>query len=194
MTINLSRFLKGYLDYQNLELFLEKEKGAGGMGESFFLVLIGQCLSFLALSLAFALGYSMLPGWTSIPPGQAIASFFVMAVIVNTAGFYITAALVFAGSKLLGGKGAFGAQAYLMGIVTFAAAVVSSPFIVLVVLLSQDALALLPQLAALVLGLYQLYAFYRLVRAAHGLSMLRALVVMLAALIALWLLFSFTIG
>jgi len=194
MTTNLSQFLKGYVDYKNLDSFLEKEKGAGGLKESVFLVLIGQCISFLTISLAFAIGYTIIPGWAALRPDQAIISFFVMTVIVNAIIFYLTAALVFAGSKLLGGKGAFGTQAYLMGIVTFAAAVVSSPFIVLFVLLSQSALALLPQFAVLVLGVYQLYVFYKLVRATHGIPMLQALGVMLAALMALGLLFTFGFG
>lgn len=194
MTASISRFLAGYVDFKNLEPFLEKEKGAGGLSESFFLALTGQCLSFLALSLAFAFGYLAIPDWAAIQLGQVVSSLFVMTVIVNTLIFYITAALVFAGSKLLGGKGAFGTQAYLMGIVTFAAAAVSFPVIALAVLLPRGGLALLIQLVALLLGAYQLYAFYLLVRAAHGISMFRALVVMLATVVTIWLLFGFATG
>lgn len=191
---NMLGFVAGYVDYKGLDAFFTKESGAGGLKESFFLVLIGQCISFLTISLAFWLGYLTIPGWGALPLGQAVTSFFVMTIIVNTVVFYITAALIFACAKLLGGKGTLESQAYLMGTVTLSAGIISSPFIILFVLLSQGAAGMVLSLAVLALGIYQLYAVYKLVRAVHGLDMLRALGAMLATLVALWLAFSFFMG
>lgn len=187
---DISRWLRAYVDFGRLDRFISAEKGNGGLKESLVLVLLGNSLAFLAIAAAMLAGVLLFPAWSALPLGTVLTSVFVSLIFGYTLVFLLTTGLIFAISRLLDGTGGFAEQVYVLGIFNLCANLLSLPFVMLSVLLGQSQLAVLLQLAIVMLGVYQLYVFYRTVRTLHSLSMLRSLAVLLLAIIALWLLFT----
>jgi hypothetical protein len=167
-----------YADFRNIGSFIEDEKGGGPLRESVPIILYAQSISFASLFLAFLAG-SLLPvQQPPFPLWQAFIGFFILIIAGGTLVFYMSAGLFFLVSKLFGGSGSLSAQTRLLALITACANILAAPFSFLLVLISQvpalSAASLLIRGALLLLGFYQLYAFYVTIEKVHSLSWLRA--------------------
>lgn len=186
---NAIRWLNGYFDFSRLDVFIGAEKSRGGLQESLVIVLLGNALSFLVMSIAFMLNTFLLGA--ALP---SMGNVLVVFLAGYTMVFYATSWLIYVFARLLDGKGSFNEQAYMMAAFNFCSNIVSAPVALLVLVLAANPLVALFQLAAMLLGVYNMYIFYRTVRSLHSLSALRALAVLALTVIALWIVFTAVLG
>ena len=140
----------------------------------------------MALVLAFAMPLA------GVPITVAGAIFLLIAYPIGSviAGF-ICSLVYYIVAKLMGGKGSFWEQTYGMALVSGGIALMMAPFSVLQVL---PLVGWLFGLAGFAVALYGIISQYRMIRAVHSLSQLRAIVVLLVPAILIMALIFFVIG
>jgi len=140
----------------------------------------------MALVLAFALPAIGVP-FTIAGAVMLLIAYPALSVI----GGFVISALYFALAKALGGKGGFYEQSYCMALVSGGVVLMMAPF---------NLLQLFPLigwifgLLGLAIALYGIISQYRMIRAVHGLSQLRAIVVLLVPALLLMALIFIVIG
>ncbi len=183
----LFTWLRRYVDFKNLDSFIAEEKGSGSIKDSLLIIFVAQLVSLVTLFIATMLSSYIFPA-SAIPPDQILLGLIVIILVGGIVIFYLTAGLIFGISKLLGGKGELAAQARFMAIVTLCSNVISAPLAFISIFFTSGSLAafVISFLVSLI-GLYELYAFYKTIRATHSISMFRALVALAGTLLVLYI-------
>lgn len=169
-----------------------KEKKNAGMASAaamfglIGLVEAGVAIIVMALVLAFALPI------VGIPFTIAGAVVMLIAYPVGTVIFgFIGSALYYIVAKLLGGKGGFFEQAYCMALVSGGVVLMMAPFNVLQI---APLVGWVFGLLGLAVALYGIISQYRMIRAVHELSQLRAIVVLVVPALLIVAFVMFVIG
>jgi len=166
-----------------------KNSGWGSAASTFALMGLVQAviaIIVMALVLAFALPVVGLP-FTIIGAIMMLIAYPILSVI----GGFLLSALYFIVAKVLGGKGGFTVQTYCMALVSGGVMLMMLPFNILQI---APLIGWIFGLLGLVVALYGLISQYRMIRAVHSLSQLRAAVVLLVPIVLLVLLVLFVIG
>ena len=83
-------WLKRYVDFKNLEGFINDERGTGSLKDSLLIVFIAQMVSLLTLFLATIISSILFPVTTQTP-GQLVLGLTVIVLIGGIVIFYLTA-------------------------------------------------------------------------------------------------------
>jgi hypothetical protein len=182
-------WVKAYPDYRNLPRIAVEESARGSLKESVVLVGIAQLASFVSISSAIIIASPSL-----LPAGGSLSAAILDLLKLSVVGlflFYVISGMFYASARLLGGKGSFGRQSYVLAAFSLCNNLFSAPF----TLFSQ-----VPQMGGylqaivLVIGLYGIYAQYHGIKAAHGLSTMRAALAMAGTWLVLMLLTALVIS
>jgi len=170
----------------------EAEKKNADMGSSTLnLALVGLVhavvtIILMALALALALPFIGLP-ITIVGAVMMLIAYPVGAVILGFVGslvYYIVA-------KLLGGKGSFWEQTYCITLVSGGVSLMMAPLNILQVV---PLIGWIFSLVGMVIALYGMISQYRMIRAVHSLSQLRAIVVILVPAVLILAFIFFVVG
>jgi len=140
----------------------------------------------MALVLAFALPIIGVP-FTIAGAVMLIIAYPILSVI----GGFAISALYFALAKVLGGKGGFYEQSYCMALVSGGVVLMMAPFSLLQLF---PLIGWIFGLLGLAIALYGIISQYRMIRAVHSLSQLRAIVVLVVPALLLMALIFILIG
>jgi len=169
------------------------EKGNANMGTSTVtLAMVGLVQAVVAIVvMALALSFA-LPALAGMPITVAGAIFMLIAYPIGSVIFGFIASLVYyIVAMVLGGKGSFWEQTYGMALVSGGIALLMAPFSVLQVI---PAVGWIFSLAGLAIAIYGIVSQYRMIRAVHSLSQLRAIVVLLVPAILIMAFVLFVVG
>jgi hypothetical protein len=187
---DIIKLVGNYLDYKNIESFID-EKKSGGLKESLFLVALAQLVSFIAMALSAWLA-SIFSPQLGLPMDLLAVVTLVVLAILGIPFFYLFSGFLFLLSKLLGGTGSYTEQTYVFSVVSFAANTVSAPFIVFMHV--NDALNFLTTIVLLPLSIYMIYVQYKTLKSVHQMSGLKSFAVIVVYLLMLiTFLFSLTV-
>jgi len=140
----------------------------------------------MALVLAFTLSF------VGVPLTIAGAVVMLIAYPIGTVIFgFIGSALYYIVAKLLGGKGSFMEQTYCMALVSGGVALMMVPFNVLQI---APLVGWMFGLLGIAVALYGIISQYRMIRAVHSLSQIRAIVVLLVPAILIMAFIFFVVG
>ncbi|MCX8197616.1 MAG: YIP1 family protein [Candidatus Micrarchaeota archaeon] len=110
---------------------------------------------------------------------SALTSVVLFPVSVFVVGF-ILSAILFAFAKIVGGKGKFSQQTYVLSLLIGGSALLQLPFQVLALL---PLIGIIFNIPILLISVYSMYSQYKLIKEAHQLSSLKAAFVVVAPLI-----------
>jgi hypothetical protein len=188
-------WFKRYVDFNNMDSFIKDEYGTGKIQESFPIIVVAQMLSLFTLVIAVLFSAILAPGQTTPAYAQLLLT---MAVIILAGGiliFYLTSGLLFAISRLLGGTGELAPQLRFMAIVTLCSNIITSPLAFISLFFAKDSMpAFALSIIVMVIGFYELFAFYKTLRAMHSISTLRALIALVGSLLVIYLISLFSFG
>ena len=168
-------WLKRYLNYPDLGAFIKDESGGNSINESIPIIITAQIISFFSLGIAFGIAAILEPSKVLPVLGQLLLSLMLMDFLAGILIFYLSSLAIFLFARLFGAQGGMGPQLRLMAIATVCSNILSAPLAVLNVILMDNTQAALPVMVVLTLvGFYELYVFYVILRKVHSLSLLRA--------------------
>ncbi len=175
-------WLKAYPDYKHLPDMAAAEKDKGGLKESVILIAIAQFLTFVSVSSAIIIAA---PSLSEAAGGTISTSAAIIALLklslIGLVIFYIISGIFYAAARLLGGKGSFASQSYVLAVFSLCNNMFSFPL----TLFSQvPPVGIIAQLLVALIGIYGIYAQYTGIKSVHQLSSWRAG----AVLAATWLL------
>lgn len=173
---------KAYPDYKRLPAMAEGEKAKGGLKDSLALIAIAQFLTFVSVSSAILIAS---PSLEQAAGGSISASAAIIALLklslIGLVLYYVISGIFFAAARLMGGKGSFASQAYVLAVFSLCNNIFSFPL----TLFSQvPPVGVVAQLLVALIGIYGIYAQYVGIKSVHSLSSWRAG----AVLAATWLL------
>lgn len=159
--------------YLHPEETYEKNRKDAGWGKIITNFALAGLVMWVALFISMVLGF-----------GTLVASTIIVALIlypvVFAAGGIISSVLYWIIAKLVGGKGSFIGQTHAFALLTGGAALLSFPFVALGNL---PLVGWLFGLAGLLVGLYNIYNYYLIIRKVHEVSSLRAVIVIVVPII-----------
>jgi hypothetical protein len=177
------------VDFNNLGSFINDENGNGKIQESFPIIVVAQFISLFTLFMAVLVSAVISPDPAS-SPSSLTQLLLGMSVIILAGGiliFYLTSGLLFAFSKLLGGSGELAPQLRFMAIATLCSNVMTSPLAFISLFFAKDSMpAVAISVVVMVVGFYELFAFYKALRAIHSIGTLRALIALVGSLLVLY--------
>lgn len=184
-------WVKSYLDFTKLDKFMETEKGAKSAYDSISIVLLAQTISVFTLMAGFAVSAFLYPSQILPIIGQLFLGLIVIVLLLGALVYYLSSGVVYLISKLLGGNGDLSSQLRVMAIASLCSNVVAAPFAFLNIVLMQNTSAAAPIMACLLItGFYEIYVFFKALRAVHRLSALRSVVTILATILILYVISS----
>ena len=74
------RIVKGYLDFKNLESFIDKEKRNGGLKESIVIVCASQLISFFGVAISMIIGAFFVPEIVAYLSAEMFGAFIIFAI------------------------------------------------------------------------------------------------------------------
>jgi hypothetical protein len=157
-----------------------KEKGSANLGEGAKHIVVAGIIAGFISGIVAALGLTAVGGVTGMAGlGAATGALAFVALLILTPIMYLIAwlvdsAIMYVFAKLLGGKGGFTQQSYLM-------ALFIAPLMLLMSILSIIPFA--GWILVLILGLYSLYLLTLALKEAHGYSTARAVLTWLIPVI-----------
>lgn len=172
--INFVKLLKNYLDYKNLEKFINTEKQNKQLSDSILPLILSQVASFVTLVGSAVVG-GFFPTEYSLMPETADYLLYLWLAVLGIPFFYVFSGIAFALSKIFAGKGKFTEQTYLLAIIAFVANTIVLP---LSILSPIPLIGLVTSIAVIVLSLYYLYAQYKILKTIHELSTLISAAIM----------------
>ncbi|MCX8175035.1 MAG: YIP1 family protein [Candidatus Micrarchaeota archaeon] len=161
-----------YTFFHPLEGYSQNKKEASAVPIAIHLVLAGL-LSFLA---SFLMG---LFGLNPLAFGIRLLGIALVPLFYLVGGF-IASAIHWILAKILGGKGSFMEQTLALSLILGGYALVAFPF---TVLSGIPCIGILFWLVIVLISLYSIYCFYLLIKEVHGISDIKALVVVLLPLV-----------
>ncbi len=172
-----------------------KQKGKGGIGDALKMVLAIGLLQAIVLSLGILLlGWLFIPNVDYLPtpyPGimALTAIVFVGSIVLSLLGFFVFSGIYLAVAKLLGGKGTYSGQCYLLSLLMPLAAVVGivSAFASIFSIF----IPCCPSMVSFALSLYILYLYAIAIKTEHELDIIKAVAaILIPAIIIAILLFA----
>ncbi|MFN7991273.1 MAG: hypothetical protein U0R44_03910 [Candidatus Micrarchaeia archaeon] len=170
-------WMKLYVDYRTVGRIIDGEKSRGTFPRSLAIVAIAQGIVFFSIAASYMIANLIAPS------GENLLQTFGGLLLLNLLGFtlfYLTSFIMFLIARALGGKGSLDAQIHLLAIFALCNNIVTVPFITLA---SLPVVGPFLYLAAIVVGLYSIYAQFLAVRSLHGFSNLRAALVLALTLV-----------
>jgi len=183
----LFTWLRRYVDFKNLDSFIDEEKSSESIKDSFLIITVAQMVSILTILIATLVSLLLFQGSPLPSLLQLLAG-----LIIGIAVFYLVVWFVHSISKALGGTSKIAPLARFMSIITLCSIIISAPAVFILLVGSATSvisIAILEMLAFIIwvlLWLYQLFVLYKTIRQIHSLSMYRALGV-IGALVVLYI-------
>ncbi len=189
-------WLRGYLDYRNLDSFIGKEMESRSLYESAPIIVFAQIILMSAMTFAFALSAVISPEIVLPNLGVYLTAMVLIALIGGILVFYLSMGLTFAVSRLIGGSGTIESQARVLSITALCSNVVKSPVALAGLFFTDSATpaGFVVMLAVTMIGLYEMFATYKTVRVVHGLSSLKSIAVVIGTALVLYLAASQIMG
>ena len=162
---------KAYPDYKHLPDMAAGENGKGGLKESLILIALAQFLTFVSVSSAILIAVPSLQqeAGGAISSSAAIIALMKLSLI-GLVLFYVISGVFYLAARLLGGKGSFASQTYVLAVFSLCNNIFSFPL----TLFSQvPPVGIFAQLLVALIGIYGIYAQYLGLKSVHQLSSLR---------------------
>jgi hypothetical protein len=179
----LVNLIRNYFNYRNLEAFLSEEKAKTTLKAAIVMVVLAQLVSFFSVVISTLVGALFDPEIAALISLTSLFMFLLEAII-GIVFFFFFSGFLHLLSKLLGGKGTYLELTFVLAVVSLAANLVASPF--LLVLEINTFFELIGSLGLLLLTFYMIFAQYKTLKAVHGLSKLRAIV----AVFIIWMMMT----